>query len=148
VGCVEFNLQTLFEEELSVMMFKMNKKLSNEMINPPLSSSDPASPVDCNCEEVQKVTAEILEIFGSLTSEADLQPRKEINDKFSSLVSLCIKPRDNCVVSAVLSHPSVQQIAPQLREMCSQAEGHLETFWARQIIDAISGSIRGGLSSF
>jgi hypothetical protein len=125
----------------------MNKNLINQMLHPPPSSSDSASSLD-SFEEVHEVIAEILEIFNSLTSEADLQPRKEINDKFSNLVDLCIKPREKCVVSAVLSDPSVQGIAPQLRELCSQGEAHLETFWAHRIIDAISGSIQGGVSNF
>jgi len=124
----------------------MNKNLINQMLHPP-SSSDSASSLD-SYEEVHEVIAEILEIFSSLISEADLQPRKEVNDKFSNLVDLCIKPREKCVVSAVLSDPSVQEIAPQLRELCSQGEAHLEMFWAHRIIDTISGSIQGGLSNF
>jgi hypothetical protein len=113
------------------------------MVHPPLSSPGSASSID-SYEEPQELIAEILEIFGSLAAEADLQPRKAVNDKFGSLVNLCIKPRENCVVSAVLSDPSVQEIAPQLRELCSEGEANLETFWAHRIIDAISGSAQGG----
>jgi Nicotianamine synthase protein len=129
------------------MTFEMNNNIANEMLRPPLSSPDSASSLD-GYEEVQELVAEILEIFGSLTAEADLQPRKPVNDKFGNLVNLCIKPREGCVVSAVLSDPSVQEIAPQLRELCSEGEAHLETHWARRIINAISGSVQGGVSSF
>ena len=117
------------------------------MLHLPLSSPDFASSGD-TYEETQELVAEILEIFGSLTAEADLHPRKEVNEKFSNLVNLCIKPREARVVSAVLSDPSVQEIAPQLRELCSEGEGHLEYFWARRIIDIISGSVPGGEPNF
>jgi nicotianamine synthase len=126
----------------------MNENLINQILHPPLPSSDSASSPDSIYKEVHEVIAEVLEIFGSLTSEADLQPRKEVNDKFSNLVNLCIKPREKCVVSAVLSDASVQEVAPQLRELCSEGEAHLETFWAHRIIHAISGSIQGGVSNF
>src|ERR1700744_4601373 len=113
------------------------------MLHPPLSSPDSASSVD-TYEEAQEIAAEVLEIFNSLTGEADLQPRKEVNEKFSSLVNLCIKPREACIVSAVLNDPSVQAIAPQLRELCSEGEACLETFWARRIIETISRPAPGG----
>jgi hypothetical protein len=129
------------------MTFEMNNNIANQMLRPPLASRDSASSLHEECyEEAQVLVAEILEIFGSLAAEADLQPRKSVNDKFSNLVNLCTKPRENCVVSAVLSDPSVQEIAPQLRELCSEGEAHLETYWAQKIIDTVSGSIQGGMS--
>ncbi|OCL13483.1 Nicotianamine synthase [Glonium stellatum] len=85
-------------------------------------------------KEAIQVAEEIVGIYNDLVVMADLRPGKEVNSLFSRLVEICVKPRNDKVVDAVLENKQIKRLAPQLRQICSNAEAELEGFWANRIL--------------
>lgn len=90
--------------------------------------------------EASRLATEIREIYADISGLADLKPRAGVNALFSRLVDLCIKPRNERVVRAVLEDTDVQFLTPRLRQLCSDAEAELERFWANEILRASDAS--------
>lgn len=94
---------------------------------------------------------EILDCYHKLSQSPDLKPSQNINCLFERLVALCSQIPHEAITSQVcqtgysptivphinekqvLSDPKVVDIAPHLRELCSDGEYQLEAHWARKV---------------
>jgi Nicotianamine synthase protein len=81
-----------------------------------------------------KLIEEILDIANDLASLSNLKPSSHVNDLFSQLVSLCIKPWNRKVVEDVLENKRVIAVKKRLREVCAEGEGQLEKYWAQEFL--------------
>jgi nicotianamine synthase len=84
--------------------------------------------------EARRITDEVVSLVNALASSPSLKPCPDINQLFSRLVSLCIKPYSSSLACQVLQNKQIQRLTPRLRQICSEGEGELEKYWARKII--------------
>lgn len=96
-------------------------------------SSAPAD-TESNKQEEVEVVCEIVRVYKKLAAMKSLKPTEELNGLFNRLVELCIRSRSDKVVQAVLENEKIKSLSPQLRNLCSTAEGELEAFWAKTIL--------------
>jgi nicotianamine synthase len=77
----------------------------------------------------------ILSLYTVLTSAHSLSPAPNVNAAFTSLVQLTSGVSADVAID-VLSDAEIINILPTLRAMCSEGEGHLESYWAMKIIES------------
>ena len=94
----------------------------------------------------------LLDCYYKLSQSPDLKPSASINCLFERLVGLCTQIPNEAVTSQVshshigynddstlhewpqiLSDARVVDIAPHLRQLCSDGEDQLEAYWARKV---------------
>jgi hypothetical protein len=84
--------------------------------------------------ESSEIIDQIIGLYQKLSALPNLEPCAEVNELYTSLVTLCITHRSESVTSVILSHKEIQRIAPSLHHLCSSGEGLLETHWAKRIL--------------
>jgi nicotianamine synthase len=100
----------------------------------PTSLTPPSTPRhDTTAPSSQKLTVKIQNIHEALKRCTSLAPSDTVNDLLTRLVTLCIVPYDDSTTTSFFSHPGSNELCLSLRRICSEAEGELETFWAREI---------------
>jgi nicotianamine synthase len=77
---------------------------------------------------------QIHTIYDKMKSLPSLEPSSHVNEIFENLVNITSKYNKNS--SEILSNPSIKQILPDVRSMCSKGESYLEKNWAQRIIDS------------
>jgi len=99
----------------------------------------PPSPPPFKCREINEsndIVGEVMEIYHELSQFRDnLAPQPAINQLFTRLVEMCIVPRNDSIVQAVLLNKDIQLITRHLRQLCSQGESELEKHWANKILE-------------
>ncbi|CAO3636261.1 unnamed protein product [Cunninghamella blakesleeana] len=102
-------------------------KASNESNENEMSTNVISNPT------TQTLLNEILNIYQQLKNAQHLRPSEHINSLFTKLVHICILPIDQNIIHQVLNDHSILDILYSLRELCSQGEYQLETFWSSYI---------------
>ncbi|KAI8339416.1 Nicotianamine synthase [Chlamydoabsidia padenii] len=75
----------------------------------------------------QTLVNEIKHIYQQLAKASpSLQPSEHINALFTKLVQICIRPVDQVALQQVLNHPTIRQLEPHLRQLCSHGEYLME----------------------
>lgn len=85
---------------------------------------------------VDDVAASIADLHRRISWLPDLRPSPDANGLFTELVRQVVETPDG-LAPAVLGHPDVQTIVPDLRDLASRAETELEFTWARRIAGAV-----------
>ena len=83
----------------------------------------------------QALASEIRDIYHTLSEIPDLAPGDKVNTLLTRLVNLCIVPYSHEFVSYFFGIDGIRTLCERLRPLCAKAEGELERFWARTIID-------------
>ncbi|KAK0653023.1 Nicotianamine synthase [Cercophora newfieldiana] len=81
-----------------------------------------------------RIAQQVLTTYAALLTLPDLKPSQEINGLLGALVPLCCEIHDNRVVSQVLENSTVKAIIPALRQLCSQSESCLESYWTDRVM--------------
>jgi hypothetical protein len=88
----------------------------------------------------QTLRSEIRDIYLALSELPDLAPGDKVNTFLTRLVNLCIKPYGSDFIAYFFSIEGIHALCEQLRPLCATAEGELERFWARKIVEESSSS--------
>lgn len=109
------------------------------------------APKEENDDCVSRYVHGILACFAELSVLPNLKPSFRVNYAFEKLVSFCTERPDESVVvkvrasprsllpslatdeAEVLSHPSIIDIVPHLRQLCADGECELEVLWSGRI---------------
>lgn len=109
------------------------------------------APKEENDDCVSRYVNGILACFAELSVLPNLKPSLRVNYAFEKLVSLCTETPDRSVVvkvrasprsllpslatdeAEVLSHPSIIDVIPHLRQLCADGEYELEVLWSGRI---------------
>ena len=83
----------------------------------------------------QALASRIRGIYDALSELPDLTPGDRINALLTCLVSLCIVPYSHEFTTYFFNIEGIHTLCEQLRPLCATAEGELERFWAKKIID-------------
>ncbi|KAL9100463.1 MAG: hypothetical protein Q9163_004166 [Psora crenata] len=89
-----------------------------------MDSSDSTN--DC----VERYVKDIFACYSELSALPCLDPSPEVHETFERLVSLCSQVPNAKISQKVLQDDRIVQIAPRLRELCSEGEFQLEAHWA------------------
>ncbi|RKF79989.1 Nicotianamine synthase 9 [Golovinomyces cichoracearum] len=81
-------------------------------------------------EKTSFLIRKVLYIFSQLAARDDLKPCDEVNELYSSLVSICTQPVSEEFSKAILEDPEIFRILHRLREICSEIEFHAESYWS------------------
>ncbi|RKF83233.1 Nicotianamine synthase [Golovinomyces cichoracearum] len=81
-------------------------------------------------EKTRFLIRKVLYIFSQLAARDDLKPCDEVNELYSSLVSICTQPVSEEFSKAILEDPEIVRILLRLREICSEIECHAESYWS------------------
>ncbi|UPX12067.1 Nicotianamine synthase [Ascochyta rabiei] len=83
----------------------------------------------------QTLASEIHDIYHTLSKLPDLSPGTTINPLLTRLVNLCIVPYSHEFITYFFGIENIHTLCEQLQSLCATAEGELERFWARNIIE-------------
>ena len=76
---------------------------------------------------------QILSLYNQLKAAPSLKPSEEINAVFTQLVDMSSTyPRSEA--ADLLADAEIKAIIPELRQLCSQGECKLESYWASQVL--------------
>jgi nicotianamine synthase len=89
----------------------------------------------------QALASEIRNIHHSLSELPDLAPGDRVNSLLTRLVSLCVIPYSDEFVAYFSNIEGIDTLCKKLRPLCATAEGELEKFWARKIVNESCNSI-------
>ncbi|RKF83109.1 Nicotianamine synthase [Golovinomyces cichoracearum] len=81
-------------------------------------------------EKSRFLIRKVLYIFSQLAARDDLKPCDEVNELYSSLVSICTQPVSEEFSKAIQEDPEIIRILHRLREICSEIEFHAESHWS------------------
>lgn len=88
-----------------------------------------------NATSCQTLASEIRNIYHALTELPDLAPGKEVNALLTRLVSLCVVPYSHDFIAYFFNIEGIYPLCERLRPLCAMAEGELELFWAKKIVE-------------
>ncbi|KAH6639279.1 Nicotianamine synthase [Boeremia exigua] len=83
----------------------------------------------------QTLASEIRNIYQALTELPNLVPGDGVNALLTRLVSLCVVLYTDEFTTYFFNIKGMRTICEQLRPLCATAEGELEHFWARTIVE-------------
>ncbi|KAG9194046.1 hypothetical protein G6011_04081 [Alternaria panax] len=117
---------------------------------PTTEASKPTSPVDAVLTVTPPVTpnttssaahqlvSEIRNIYTVLSEISSLAPSDQVNSLLTRLVNLCVVPYSAEFTAYFFRIPGIESLCSNLRPLCSEAEGELERFWAKHMINHFS----------
>lgn len=103
-----------------------NRLIKNTDMTPP------HTPTVVQSSEELNIASEIRCVYNKLIFISDLKPGEEVNGLLSRLVHLGTMPRSDRSATAILL--DIEDVVVHLRELCSAAEGELETYWVRKML--------------
>ena len=83
----------------------------------------------------QTLASEIRGIHHALSGLPDLAPGDKVNTLLTRLVNLCIVPYSHDFVAYFFGIDGIQILCEQLRPLCAMAEGELERYWAKKMVE-------------
>lgn len=113
----------------------MDLKHNQNFVVETLGDTPPPTPTDMT-SSAHALVKEIRAIYLTLSTLSSLAPGTQINAVLTRLVDLCITPRGDDFVEYVWRIEGVEELCGKLRPICAEAEGELERYWARRIVEA------------
>jgi hypothetical protein len=106
----------------------------------PVESLTVTPPVTPNATSTaaHQLVSEIRNIYTVLSELSSLAPSEQVNSQLTRLVNLCVVPYGAEFTAYFFRIPSVESLCSNLRPLCSEAEGELEKFWAKRMLDDLS----------
>ena len=89
-----------------------------------------------------KIVEEIKNIHLALSKLPSLTPGPPINALLTRLVELCTRPYSKEFSEYIMNTQEAEDLSAKLRPICGQAEGELESHWARHILSTATTSNR------
>ena len=103
----------------------------------PVSSLTVTPPVTPNATSTtaHQLVSEIRNIYTVLSELSSLAPSEQVNSLLTRLVNLCVVPYSAEFTTYFFRIPGVESLCSNLRPLCSEAEGELEQFWAKRMLN-------------
>ena len=124
-------------------MTTIERKPTAELSKPttPVGSLTVTPPITPNATSTaaHQLVSEIRDIYTVLNELSSLAPSDQVNSLLTRLVNLCVVPYSAEFTSYFFRIPAVESLCSNLRPLCSEAEGELEKFWAKRMLNDISG---------
>ncbi|KAF2644552.1 Nicotianamine synthase [Massarina eburnea CBS 473.64] len=105
-----------------------------------LSTTPPATPTALSTS-VQQLFSQIGDIYEELSCLDNVSPGERVNGLLTRLVGLCVQPYGSEFEACFLAIEGVQELCASLQSICARAEGELESYWARRILEGSQASI-------
>lgn len=107
----------------------------------PLGVTPPTTP-NTNSTAAHQLLSEIRDIYTTLAELNSLAPSDTVNTLLTRLVNLCVVQYSTDFTAYFFRIPGVESLCANLRPLCSEAEGELEGYWAKRMLNELSGVSR------
>ncbi|CAN9189443.1 unnamed protein product [Alternaria alternata] len=104
-----------------------------------LAVTPPVTP-NATSTAAHRLVSEIREIYTVLSGLSSLAPSEQVNSLLTQLVNLCVVPYSTEFTSCFFRIPGIESLCSNLRLLCSEAEGELEKFWAKRMLNDLSNT--------
>lgn len=112
------------------------KKLeSMKQTSPDQSLQTPPRTPTIAMASAQTLASELKDIYYALSELPDVTPGDKVNALLTRLVNLCTIPYSHDFITYFFGIEGIHTLCTKLRLLCATAEGELEQFWARKIVE-------------
>jgi nicotianamine synthase len=109
-----------------------------------LAVTPPVTP-NATSTAAHRLVSEIREIYTVLSGLSSLAPSEQVNSLLTQLVNLCVVPYSTEFTSCFFRIPGIESLCSNLRPLCSEAEGELEKFWAKRMLNDLSSKYNSAI---
>jgi nicotianamine synthase len=119
------------ERKTTVELSKPNTPVDSLVVTPPVTPNATST-------VAHQLVSEIRNIYTVLSELSSLAPSEQVNSVLTRLVDLCVVPYSAEFTSYFFRIPGIEGLCSNLRPLCSEAEGELEKFWAKRMLEDLS----------